>query len=333
MYEFFIGIDVSKSVLDIVVRDWRSVHFHICIDNTPTGLRSFSRRLHEEGIEQSKCLICLEHTGVYNLVALDYLHDCGFALWLENPMQIKRSMGLTRGKNDRLDAERICEYAFRYQDKMRLWEPEREVITEIRHLTAMRRRLILAKNQLKVPVNEGQGRLGNKLQKELELLSLPAINKLDQQIKQVDSAIKVVIERDNILRRLFELVTSVASVGPVLACEILVTSNEFRSFTNPKKYACYAGVVPFEHSSGSSIKGRHRVSSLSNQSLKKLLHMSAMSSVSREGELRDFYRRKVAEGKNKMSVLNAVRNKIIQRVFACVRDGREYEKTYAHSLA
>ena len=333
MYEFFVGIDVSKSALDIVVSDWKNAHFHMRIDNRLAGLKSFSKRLQEEGIGRRQCLICLEHTGVYNLVALDYLHESGFALWLENPIQIKRSMGLVRGKNDRIDAARICEYAFRYQDKMRLWEPEREVITEIRHLSAMRRRLILAKNQLKVPVNESNGRLAKRLQKELEALSLPAIDKLDKQIKQVDTAIRGVIKRDDTLRRLFELVTSVESVGPVLACEILVTSNEFKSFSNPKKYACYAGVVPFEHSSGSSIKGRNRVSKLSNQSLKKLLHMSAMSSVSREGELRDFYQRKVQEGKNKMSVLNAVRNKIIQRVFACVRDGRGYEKTYVQVLA
>ena len=61
--------------------------------------------------------------------------------------------------------------------------------------------------------------------------------------------------------------------------------------------------------------------------------MAAMSTIASKGELRDYSLRKVKEGKNKMAVLNAVRNKIIHRMFACVRDERKYEKIYTHSLA
>jgi transposase len=113
----------------------------------------------------------------------------------------------------------------------------------------------------------------------------------------------------------------------------IVTTNEFKNFTCPKKFACYAGVAPFEHTSGTSIKGRPRLSRKANMSMKALLHMAALVSMQYNEELRNFYERRVAEGKSKMSVLNMIRNKLIHRVFACVRDNRKYENSYINSLA
>ena len=100
-----------------------------------------------------------------------------------------------------------------------------------------------------------------------------------------------------------------------------------------KKFACYVGVAPFEHTSGTSVRGKTKVSKMANMTLKKLLHMAAMSAIQCNEELKVFYQRKVAEGKNKMSVINAVRNKLISRVFACIKHRRRYQKDYQHALA
>ena len=118
----------------------------------------------------------------------------------------------------------------------------------------------------------------------------------------------------------------------VTASYILVTTNEFININNPKKYACYRGVVPFEHSSGSSVRGKTRVSQMANKNIKTLLHLAALSTINMQGDLHEYYNRKVAEGKNKMSVLNAIRNKLILRVFACVNQNREYEKIYCYKF-
>jgi len=117
----------------------------------------------------------------------------------------------------------------------------------------------------------------------------------------------------------------------ITALYILITTNEFRNINCPKKFACYCGVAPFPRESGKSV-APYRISSIANKKMKSLLHTSAMSCISHNGELRDYYKRKtVLDGKPKMAVLNAVRFKLILRVFACVNQNRAYEKSFTTS--
>jgi len=94
--------------------------------------------------------------------------------------------------------------------------------------------------------------------------------------------------------------------------------------TNTKRLASFCGIAPFEYSSGTSVKGKTKVHSMANKQLKRTLHMFALSAVQFNPEMKTYYKRKVAKGKNKLLVINAVRNKLVQRVFACVRDKKEY---------
>jgi len=332
-FKFFVGIDVSKLTLDLMVKDQDDVLFQGQVSNDKKGLRAFEKECKARHIDLKKSLICMEHTGIYNAVSLAYFYQKNYAIWLENAIQIKQSMGLTRGKNDKVDALRIGEYACRYQDKTRLWEPEREVITQIKYLSSLRKRLIDTKNQLAVPLKEMTGTIDKKLKAKLEKFTAQPIRELEKKIKEVETEIKKVITSDQRLSELYGQVCSVDGVGEVLFCEIIGRTNEFKDITEAKKFACYAGVAPFEHSSGSSVRGKNRVSRMGNKSTKRLLHMAALSVLVRDGELGRFYNRKIEEGKNKMSVINAVRNKIIHRVFACVKENRKYDKTYTHQLA
>ena len=131
---------------------------------------------------------------------------------------------------------------------------------------------------------------------------------------------------------MFGLVTSVTGIGAVTATQIILTTNEFKDINDPKKYACYAGVAPFTRESG-VMKGKSRVSHMANKTVKTLLHLAAMTAIQYNEDLKKFYERKtMEEKKNKMSVLNAVRNKLIARIFACVNQNRKYDKTYVNSL-
>jgi transposase len=116
------------------------------------------------------------------------------------------------------------------------------------------------------------------------------------------------------------------------AIEVIIATNEFKNFTNAKQFACYCGVVPFDFSSGTSIHKRPRVSSMANVSLKTLLHMSALSAVAMKGEMREYFIRKVTQGKNKMSVINAIRNKLILRIFAVIKKDQSYQKDFSFSF-
>ena len=109
---------------------------------------------------------------------------------------------------------------------------------------------------------------------------------------------------------------------------MLYFTNEFKLYANAKQLACYCGVAPFEHTSGTSVKGKSRVSNFANKRLKKLLHLVAMSTLSSNRELSQYYERKVGGGKNKMLVINAIRNKILQRLCAVIKRGTPYQLEY-----
>ncbi|GAB4045708.1 transposase [Spirosoma litoris] len=122
------------------------------------------------------------------------------------------------------------------------------------------------------------------------------------------------------------MVTSIPGVGQVVATDLILASDEFKAIDDPQKLAYHAAVAPFEHSSGSSVRGKTRVNHQARKSLKKLLHLAAMSALQVKGELQDYYQRKVNEGKNKMLVINALRNKLIYRVYAVVKQDKNITK-------
>ncbi|MEP4534442.1 MAG: IS110 family transposase [Cyclobacteriaceae bacterium] len=331
-FQFFIGVDISKLTLDFAVSDSQSTLFHIQVSNDLKGIRSFVARCKQDKIVWSKTLLCMEHTGIYNNTVIEFFHQKKVELCVEHGRQIKQSMGMVRGKNDKVDALRISQYARRFQDKIQLWKPERDVLKKIRHLTALRKRLVNAKNQLKTPIKEAEKWLPKVMVKEMNSVNQPAVKAIQKQIKIVEQKLNEIIATDPQLSHLFNIVTSVSGVGPVLYYELLLTTKEFTAITDPRKYASYAGIAPFDNLSGTSLKGSKRVSPMANKTVKKILHMAALSVVSREGEMTNFYRRKVDEGKNKMAAINAVRNKIIHRVFACVRKNEKYDNNYKYQL-
>ncbi|MFN8347867.1 MAG: transposase [Spirosomataceae bacterium] len=239
---------------------------------------------------------------------LDFLHKLHLPIWLESSLQIKKAGGLQRGKTDSIDAQRIAEYAFRFRDQFRLWEPPRAVVQQLALLSAARQRLITVYNQLAGPLAEQQGFIDPVLQKQLQKSCQASLTALEKDRKAVDKAIDALIEADSHLCQLFELVTSVPGIGKATATEIVVATNEMKTIADSKKMACHAGVAPFNYQSGSSVRGRPGVSQHARKRLKSLFHLGAMSAIRAKGELQDYYWRKVKEGKNKMLVLNAVRN-------------------------
>lgn len=169
--------------------------------------------------------------------------------------------------------------------------------------------------------------------RSLEKASANSLKALEKDLAAVNSQIESIIKNDPELNRLFHLLTSIVGIGVVTATGLILATHAFTDGKTAKQFACYAGVAPFPYQSGSSIRGRTRVSPMADKNMKTLLHLSAMTAIRAKGELRDYYQRKVGEGKNKMAVLNAVRNKLIGRVYAVVSKNQEYDKTYAYSLA
>ena len=150
-------------------------------------------------------------------------------------------------------------------------------------------------------------------------------------LKAVDKKIKELIDNDPQLKELFYIVDSVKGIEPVIATEVLITTNEFKDITDSKKYACYSGFAPFEHSSG-KYKGKSKVSNKANKKVKALFHNGAMSAIQHCKELKEYYQRKVSEGKNEMLVINNVCNKLVHRIFACVSRREKYDENYTKAI-
>lgn len=332
-YQFFIGIDVSKGTLDFAVLTGREKQFQLQTTNDLAGIRQFWKQLKEQpSFTLGQAVFCMEHTGIYNQHLLNFLYSKKAAVCLESAIHIKRSVGLQRGKNDQVDACRIAQYTYKNREALRLWQPKRQAIIQLKELAGLRSRLLNAKKQLTIPAKE-TALFNKELAQQTVKLCKASADALASDLKKVEAAIGKLVAADEDLKRLFDIVTSVEGVGKVTATAMIICTNEFKDIDNPSKFACYSGIAPFEHSSGSSIRGRHRVSHQANKPMKTLLHMAAMVAICYNQDMKAFYKRKVEQNKNKMSVINAVRNKLVHRVFACVNENRLYQKNYQVMLA
>jgi transposase len=327
MFTNFVGIDVSKLKFDLALIKGQNREHVIqgVFDNTPKGIKSMSKFLqNEHQVQLSETIFCMEFTGVYCRPLTSFFVEQDCHVWIEMPVNIIRSLGLQRGKNDCIDARRIALYAYKNREDVKLWKPQRDIILQLRDLLALRDRLITSQKALINPIEEliamGAKTAAARVRKNCQ----KTLSSIEKEIKQIDAELDNTINGDPQLKNLFQLATSVPGVGKLTALFMICFTNEFSVYTNPKQLACYCGVAPFEHSSGTSIRGKTRVSHMANKVLKRMLHMGAMSVITRDPEMRSYYQRKIAQGKNKMLVINAVRNKIIHRLCAVIKRGYEY---------
>jgi transposase len=141
----------------------------------------------------------------------------------------------TGGKTDAIDAIRIAEYAFRFRDRMHLWQPPRPVLQKLSALSTLRQRLLLVRQQLQQPVREQQGFMDASLQKQVVKSCQASLKAINHDLEDADKQIKAIIQRDDRLKELFTWLTSVPGIGPATATEVLVATNEFKSINDPKK--------------------------------------------------------------------------------------------------
>jgi len=267
-----------------------------------------------------------------NNPTLNFLHTKKANIWVEHPIHIKESLGMIRGKNDKIDAQRIAYYAYKNRDDVHLWVPKRDVIQKLDRLTATRNRLIKVRKMLQSPLTDCKEFVSQKDFNESKKASRKTLDALNDDIKQINKDILETIQNDPYLKQLYDIVKSVKGIGPVIATEVIIVTNEFKSIDQPKKLACHVGVVPFVYASG-KYKGKAKTSNKANKKLKALFHNGAMSAIQHSPEIRQYYLRKTDEGKNEMLVINNVCNKLIHRIFSCVHRKEKYKDFYTSLVA
>jgi transposase len=327
-YDHFFGVDVSKKTIDITYAHNQDLS-HRQFANDSEGMDLLMEWLKDLNPSFENTLFCMEATGLYCFTLTNFLAANSIDTWIEHGVQIKKATALARGKNDKVDSQRIALYATKYLERLRLWKPVDTTLEKVRHLASLRDRLVETKKKLETPIKEFEETGNNAMAKLLAKTIKSSLTAIDKDLKNVEAQIIDIVNEDENLRSLYKLITSVVGIGFVTAINLLVHTNGFTILKDTRKLACYCGVAPFEFSSGSSVRGKTRVHYMANKKLKCNLHMASLSAVKLDPDLKAYYERKVAEGKNKMSVLNAVKNKLLARVVAVVNKQQEYVKKSA----
>ena len=332
-YSNYVGIDISKNTLDLILITSHGEVLEFAWPNDREFLRgAFEAFLRQNKLDKDQTLFCAEYTGHFGNKLVDVALGLTLNLWLESPYAIRHSQGLVRGKNDKIDALRIAEYAKRFVDKAKVVKANSKILNQIKHLHAERTLLLQDLTKYKAQLKQEDGFLDKDYLKEKKKRVAKVIASFQRAISEVEQKIDRLIGSEAEIKFSFDKVTSVEGIGKQTAIATIVATDNFKKFDNPRKFACHAGCAPFRYDSGTSIRSRNKVSHKANKDLKKLYHMAALSILTTSGELKHYYERKVAQGKNKMSVINAIRSKLIHRVFAVVRENRKNEKNYTPPL-
>lgn len=333
-FKFILGCDVSKNWLNFcLMNEQFDVMDEWTIDNNIETISSF---LSEQIQDIEKVCLVMEHTGIY----VQHLTQCALAIDLKVSLvaATKISEHLAgkvnfQDKTDEIDACRIAEYGHRFQDKLVIWQPADEKMILIKRLHKQRERFIKAINLLEVPVNESKNFDPNNISKKIEENQKESLDSLKQSLKMIEKQLEQVFKEDPAINKLMKLMMSVEGVGKVIATTFLLATEGFTKFkpNQAKAFSKFVGTAPLPKQSGIK-KRKWKTSKRANKSLKADLTMGALALISTNSELGKFYKRKMAEGKHHLSVINAMRNKIILRVFAVVRNQTMYQKNLNISL-
>ncbi len=323
-YNVVLGVDVSKLTLDISYAERR---LHLKIDNNSKGFAEFKKWCKTHGISLKETLVVMEHTGGYEYRFIQFCESVPVAYCRISGLEIKRSMGMVRGKNDKDDSFRISEYGQEKIKKLKPSEPLNNNILLLRQLLSFRKRLVRENAGLQATAGEREHMYAKEEKDVIIDITKEKINTNGQHILEVEKEIIRLISADAPLLRNYRILISIKGIGPINAWMTLAYTENFTLFTDARKYGVYVGVIPFNNRSGTSIKGKDRVSHLANKELKQELNQAAKTAITHDKEIRAYAERKL---KNKCYpiVLNNVKFKLILRMFSLIKRGEEYVENY-----
>lgn len=320
-----IGADLSKKSIDFISHLSQE---HLKTENNTRGYLDFIRWLKKQKINCSAVMIVMEHIGLYSKQFEQFLHQKGLIFTKVSGLAIKRSMGLVRGKSDKLDAMRIARYGHEKFKDLIVVKPGNETLERLKMLHSLRERLVRNRAALITAVKEYQLTCGLKNSDIMIASQLQLIKGFTTQITKIDSTMDDLIRSQPALKRNYDLLQSVKGVGPVLALATIIKTSNFSCFNDARKFACLCGTAPFEKTSGTSIRGKTRVSHYADKRMKTLLDLAAKSAIQYDKELKKYYINRTHNGKSKMSTINVVRNKILGRMFAVIKRQTPFIENY-----
>lgn len=319
-YVDVIGIDISKLTIDAYLHKKGS---HSVFTNNTKGFVKLLSWV-KSRLGSVHVFYCFENTGNYSLKLSMFLSDRSIEYVEENPLSIKRSAGIVRGKTDQLDASMIARYAWLHREELNPYSIRSVELQELGRLLALRDQLV-----------RNRTGLINSFKELTSLLSSPStdvscksircsIHYLSKQILLLENRMKQIMRSEFSLHKNYSLLNTIKGIGLVVACQLIYHTSNFERFDTWRQFSSYCGTAPFAYSSGTSINRRNRCHHIGDRKMKTLLSLASISAIQHDSELRLYYKKKVREGKPKMVALNNVRNKLLSRVFAIIKRGTPY---------
>ncbi|WP_163326336.1 IS110 family RNA-guided transposase [Draconibacterium mangrovi] len=326
----FAGIDISKKDYDVALLNQQGVVIGSRkFTNKRSGFNVMMKWLKSISFA-GKPLFCLEHSGIYCLGICIFFEELGLKYSLQPGLQIKRSMGIRRGKNDKADALMIAKYAYLNRNEIEFYQLPSKTILQLKQLVSYRERLVKTKVALKNASKELKAYTDRDLHEYVCADSKEHVARINKSILEIDKTLKQLIASDPTLNDLFNLIVSVKGVGLQIAVNMIIVTHGFTKFKNWRKFSCYCGLAPFEFKSGTSIRGKTKTSYLGNKKMKAIIGNGIASAIQHDPEITSYYNRKISEGKHKMVVMNAIKNKLIARVFAVVKRKTPFVPLHQH---
>lgn len=324
-----IGIDVSKLTIDVHIH---GKDMHRVFDNCPGEIKKMvGWALKGTDHDKGETMFVFEHTGLYSHQLSATLSGLGAMYAMVSGLEIKRSLGLARGKDDRADAAKIALYGHRLREELEPCRMPSGELQSLKRLLGLRDRMVKQRAGYKTSLKEEKRVLKRKGNKVLFEVQEQAIKDLSKKVVKIEAAMDEIIKGAQGLKKIYKLITSIKGVGPQTALYMIAHTQGFTQFESSRKFASYCGVAPFPNSSGTSIRGRTKVSHLANKKIKSLLDLCSKTALQHNPEIRQYYRRRLEQGKNRMSTVNVIRNKLLARIFAVVKRGTPYVDTLKYA--
>ncbi|WP_343328560.1 IS110 family transposase [Polaribacter staleyi] len=318
-YKEIFGVDISKDVFDV----YGSTNGHDQFKNDELGFKTFLKSLPKNS------LVIMEATGYYHYRLAQFLYKQSIFVSVVNPLSVKRfiQMKLSKVKTDKSDAKAICEYGSINEVPLytALTNVQSECLQLFRLLDSDIKKRTAVKNKI-----HGEEVLG--IPSKWVYGSLKRTKKhLDKEILGIETKVLSLVKQDQ--QAQLTLLTSIPGIGLKTALFLIVITDGFKKFETASQLCSYVGITPTIRVSGSSVRGRSRISKVGNRKLRNLLFLCAFTACKHNKGCREIYERIVNKGKSKKLALIAVSNKLIKQSFAIAKSGLPYDETYVSVLS
>jgi len=316
-FHFFVGVDMASASFTACVgtAPWKVTVKPVRFENNEDGFISFLGWLQEHNLKAESTLMCMEATGVYSEGLAYFLYASGYTVAVEPPLNIQRKFPVNASKADELDCQYIAEYAYRYVDKLSIWQPRAEILEQVKVLLTTRQ-------HFSVQLTGHKNALHALTRKQVHRTM---IEQIAQAIKDIDREIRRLIDSDTTFKQTLLLLLSVPGIGLQLAAHLLILMQDT---LDPRTLAAFIGICPIKHQSGSSLYATPTSRHYGPPALRKLLYLAACSVRTHKKPFQQYFFRKRAEGKHKKLILNNIQNKLLKIACAVVRSQQPYIPTY-----